>query len=130
MPHHKTLMKQWQLEKRLVLDQLRQIRHRPNAPLFQRDPVPNAEGEEKVEKDERERSCASKKGKIVKDGPLVPFSLLLQVCYGGVNYFRDLIFSCSFITRKLDYCNSLLYFVPNSDLIKLQRIQNPCRYPS
>ena len=33
---------------------------------------------------------------------------------------------CAFITSWLDYCNSFFYVLPNSLMLKLQRIQNAC----
>ena len=30
----------------------------------------------------------------------------------------------AFVTNRLDYCNSILYGLPSSELIKLQRVQN------
>ena len=33
---------------------------------------------------------------------------------------------CVFITSGLDYCNSFFYVLPNSLILKLQRIQNAC----
>ena len=33
---------------------------------------------------------------------------------------------CAFITSKIDYCNGLLFGLPESQTMKLQRIQNAC----
>ena len=33
---------------------------------------------------------------------------------------------CAFITSKIDYCNGLLFGLPQSQTMKLQRIQNAC----
>ena len=82
MPHHITLMKQWQMEKRFVLQQMKEVRHRSASMLYESVPGLDVEREEKdveTEKQESSKLCTTEKSKVKSDRPLVPFSLLLQV---------------------------------------------------
>ena len=44
--------------------------------------------------------------------------------YLDLDVTKEIVHAC--ITNKLDYCNSLLYGIPESQLLKLQRVQNTC----
>ena len=44
--------------------------------------------------------------------------------YFDQDSMKTVVHAC--ITSKLDYCNGLLYGLPDSQIVKLQRVQNTC----
>ena len=44
--------------------------------------------------------------------------------YFDQDSMKTVVHTC--ITSKLDYCNGLLYGLPDSQIVKLQRVQNTC----
>ena len=57
-----------------------------------------------------------------------------KICFYHIRDFRDFIrkclspeaakSACALVTSHLDYCNSLLYNLPDRDIDRLQRVQN------
>lgn len=62
--------------------------------------------------------------KICKSAYFMIYNLRRIRKYFDQDSMKTIMHAC--VTSKLDYCNSLLYGLPDSQISKLQRVQNTC----